>query len=145
MQLSSPSTTPWRSSMEKDSGRLKRTKEMPAGKPEIRIRTRQYALRIVRLYTALPKTVVAQVIGKQILRSGTSVGAHVAESNRAKSRADFVNKIEGAMQELDETVYWMDLLVESGLVKAAKLAALSAESSELMAIFAAMVKKVRHD
>jgi four helix bundle protein len=63
-------------------------------------RTKDFALRIIRLYAALPKTTEAQVIGKQVLRSGTSVGAHYREARRAKSDADFISKIEGALQEL---------------------------------------------
>ena len=72
---------------------------------DLKIRTREFALRIIRLYTSLPKTTEAQVIGKQVLRSGTSVGAHYREGCRAKSNADFINKIEGSLQELDETLY----------------------------------------
>ncbi|RPH92718.1 four helix bundle protein [candidate division KSB1 bacterium] len=110
---------------------------------DLRERTRAYALRIIRLYQALPKTGASPIIGKQILRAGTSVGAHVAEASRAKSRADFTNKIDGAMQELEETLYWLDLLAGSGIVKPVKLKALADESSELMAIFVSMVKKTR--
>jgi four helix bundle protein len=111
---------------------------------DLKARTRAYALRIIHLYGALPKTGAAQVIGKQLLRSGTSVGAHVAESVRAKSRADFTCKIDGAMQELEETLYWLELLAESELVKASRLKPLVEESSELMAIFVSMAKKTRH-
>ena len=111
---------------------------------DLGIRTRAFALRIIRLYNALPKTGSSQIIGKQLLRSGTSVGAHVAESSRAKSRADFTNKIDGAMQELEETIYWLDLLGESDSVKVSRLKLLKDESSELMAIFVSIVKKTRH-
>jgi four helix bundle protein len=106
-------------------------------------RTRHYALRIIHLYGALPKDRVAQVIGNQVLRSGTSVGAHIAEASHAKSRADFTCKIDGAMQELEETRYWLSLLVEAGLMSEAKLKQLQAESGELMAIFVTMTKKTR--
>jgi four helix bundle protein len=68
-------------------------------------RTKDFALRIVRLYVALPKSTEAQVLGKQVLRSGTSIGAHYREGNRAKSDADFIHKLETALQELDETLY----------------------------------------
>jgi len=68
-------------------------------------RTKAFALRIIRLYTALPKSTEAQVIGKQVLRSGTSVGAHVREGKRSRSDAELVSKIEGGLQELEETVY----------------------------------------
>ncbi len=72
---------------------------------DLKIRTREFALRIIRLYTSLPKTAEAQVIGKQVLRSGTSVGAHYREACRAKSNADFISKVEGGLQELEETLY----------------------------------------
>lgn len=71
---------------------------------DLRTRTKEFALRIVRLYAALPKSTIAQVLGKQILRSGTSVGAQYREACRAKSNADFINKIEGALQELDDAL-----------------------------------------
>lgn len=86
---------------------------MEEKKRDILERTKRFALRIVRLYSALPKTTVAQVIGKQVLRSGTSVGAHVREGKRSRSDAEMVGKTEGALQELEETVYWLELLVES--------------------------------
>ncbi|MDD5088110.1 MAG: four helix bundle protein [bacterium] len=110
---------------------------------DLGVRTQAYALRIIRLYQALPKTGVGGVLGKQLLRSGTSVGAHVAESGRAKSRADFTCKIDGAMQELEETLYWMELLAEAGVIKIEKLSGLMDESNELMAIFVSMAKKTR--
>ena len=74
-------------------------------KPDLKVRTKEFALRIPRLYTSLPKTTEAQVLGKQVLRSGTSVGAQYREAQRAKSDADFINKVEGSLQELDETAY----------------------------------------
>ena len=110
---------------------------------DLRQRTRAFALRIIRLYQALPKTGEAKVIGSQLLRAGTSVGAHVAEACRAKSRADFVSKIDGAAQELEETLYWMDLLVDAEIVSSSKLAPLQLEASELMAILATLSKKTR--
>jgi four helix bundle protein len=79
---------------------------------DLKLRTKDFAVRIIRLYAALPKTTEAQVIGKQILRSGTSVGAHYRESQYAKSDADFVSKIERGLQELEETSYWLELLEE---------------------------------
>src|SRR5690349_15460519 len=77
-------------------------------------RTKMFALRIVKLYVSLPKTTEAQVIGKQVLRSGTSVGAHYREAKRARSTAEFVSKIEGALQELDETTYWLERSAKVG-------------------------------
>ncbi len=110
---------------------------------ELRTRTKTFALRIIRLYVSLPKTTQAQVIGKQALRSGTSVGAHYREAQRAKSDADFISKLEGALQELDETAYWLELLVESKIVVEPKLAALMKETDELIAIFVAIVNKMK--
>jgi four helix bundle protein len=72
-------------------------------KPDLKVRTREFALRIIRLYTALPRTTEAQVIGKQVPRSGTSVGANYREATRARSSAEFISKIETALQELEET------------------------------------------
>jgi len=79
-------------------------------KQDLKERTKAFALRIIRLYAALPKTTEAQVLGKQVLRSGTSVGAHYREGQRAHSNADFISKIEGGLQELEETAYWLELL-----------------------------------
>ena len=113
------------------------------GYRDLKVRTREFALRIVRLYSSLPKSTVAQVLGKQLLRSGTSVGSHYREVQRAKSDRDFINKIEGGMQELEETAYWLELLGESGIVDESKLAGLVEESDELMAMFVTMVKKTK--
>ena len=111
--------------------------------PDLRIRTKEFALRMIRLYTSLPKSAEAQVLGKQVLRSGTSVGAHYREAQRAKSDADFISKIEGALQELDETAYWLELLAESGIAHSEKLEALRKETDELTAIFVTIVMKVK--
>ena len=111
---------------------------------ELGSRTKDFALRIIKLYVALPKTTEAQVLGKQLLRSGTSVGAHYREARRAKSDADFVSKVEGGLQELDETGYWLELLVDAGIVKVEQLNPLLKEVEELIAIFVTMVKKVKH-
>jgi four helix bundle protein len=92
----------------------------------------------------LPKTTEAQVIGKQVLRSGTSVGAQYREAQRAKSDADFINKVEGSLQELDETAYWLELLQESGMFSTEKLTPLLKETDELTAIFVTIVKKVKN-
>src|SRR5439155_4561416 len=114
---------------------------------DLRTRTKRYALRIIRCYSSLPKTTVAQVLGRQLLRSGTSVGAHYREAYRARSVAEFVSKMEGALQEADETAYWLELLIEAEIVPQRRLAALLAETGELLAIFTASVKtakKKRH-
>ena len=111
---------------------------------DLKIRKKQFALRIIRLYTSLPKTNEAQVIGKQVLRSGTSVGAQYREAQRAKSDADFINKVEGSLQELDETGYWLELLKDSGILSAEKLNPLLKETDELTAILVTIVKKVKN-
>ncbi len=110
---------------------------------DLRERTRQFALCIVKLYVALPKSTEAQVLGKQVLRSGTSVGAHYREAHRAKSEPDFVNKIERALQDLDETAYWLELLAGAKIVSTERLIPLCKEADELTAICAAIVKKVK--
>jgi four helix bundle protein len=110
---------------------------------DLKLRTKQYALRFIRLYSALPKQTVAQVLGKQLLRSGTSVGAHYREAFRAKSRPDFISKMEGALQELDETQYWLELLVEAGTLPPNRLQPLLDETNELIAIFVTIVKRTK--
>jgi four helix bundle protein len=110
---------------------------------DLKERTKRFALRVIRLYTSLPKTTEAQVIGKQVLRSGTSAGAHYREAQRAKSDADFISKIEGGLQELDETAYWLELLTEAEIVPAAKLQPLLDETNELIAILVTIVTKVK--
>ena len=87
---------------------------------DLRTRTADFALRIIKLYSSLPKTTEAQVLGKQVLRSGTSIGARYREGYRAKSDADIINKFETALQELDETDYWLELLVKAGIIPAQK-------------------------
>jgi four helix bundle protein len=114
-----------------------------AERQDLRERTKQYALRIIRLCAALPKTTEAQALGRQVLRSGTSVGAHYREAFRAKSDADFISKREGGLQELEETAYWLELIEEAGIVSARRLKPLQDETRELIAIFVTIVKKVK--
>ena len=117
---------------------------MDTGQPQdLRTRTSDFALRIVRLYVSLPKTTEAQVIGKQVLRSGTSVGAHYREGHRAKSDPDIINKFETALQELDETDYWLELLVKADIVPAPKQETLRKETNKLLAIFTTIVDKIK--
>ncbi len=110
---------------------------------DLTVRTREFALRVIRLYEALPSTTVAQVIGKQVLRSGTSVGAHYREASRARSTAEFISKLGGAQQELEETSYWFELLVESQIVESIRLQPLIQETDELNAILTTCIKKAR--
>jgi four helix bundle protein len=86
---------------------------------------------------------VAEVLGKQLLRSGTSVAAHYREACRAKSDLDFISKLEGGQQELDECDLWLELLGDDGVIKSRRLSPLRAETNELMAIFVTMTKKVK--
>src|SRR4051812_38754945 len=106
---------------------------------DLRKRTKEYALRVIRLYRKLPHKTESEVIGKQLLRSGTSVGAQFREAYRAKSRADFISKMTGAIQELDESDYWIDLLIEAEIVSREKLEPLLKETNELIAIFTTIV------
>ena len=114
------------------------------GKPEdLKTRTKRFALRVIRLYSSLPKKTEAQVIGKQLFRSGTSVGAYYREAVRSRSDAEFISKLEGGLQELEESIYWMELLVESGIIKDEKLNELMKEADELTAIFVTCVKNTK--
>jgi len=114
------------------------------GEPvDLKVRTRQFAIRIIRSYSALPKTTVAQVIGKQLLRSGTSVGAHYREGIRSRSNAEFISKLEGALQELEETVYWLELVLESEIFTKDQVGDLMGEADELIAILTTCVKNTK--
>ena len=110
---------------------------------DLRERTKEFALRIVRLYAALPKTTEAQVLGKQVLRSGTSVGANYREATRARSTAEFMSKVGVGLQELEETDYWLELLADSGIVPEARLADLRNELNQLTAILVSSVKTAK--
>lgn len=111
---------------------------------DLTTRTRQFALRIIRLFGNLkPQDVAGQVIGKQLLRSGTSVGAQYCEASRARSRAEFVSKLESSLQELEETRYWLALLAEAEIVPEARLLPLQTEARELTAIFVASARTAK--
>jgi four helix bundle protein len=100
-------------------------------KNDLRDRTKRFALQIVRVFPSLPKTVEAQVLGKQVLRSGTSIGANYREAYRSRSRAEFIAKAGDCLKELEETAYWLELLVEGGIVEEKHLAAVQKECDEL--------------
>ena len=110
---------------------------------DLKVRMREFALRIIRLYAKLPKSTEGQVIGKQLLRSGTSVGAHYREGSRARSTAEFVSKLGGGQQELEETIYWLELLQEAEIVKPTLLDGLITECNELQAIFTTCIKNAK--
>ena len=107
-------------------------------------RTKMFARRIIRLYCGLSRSdTVAQVLGKQVLRSGTSIGANYREANRARSKAEFIAKMGDCLKETDETLYWLELLLEEKIIPANKLSALVSEAGELLAIFITILKKAR--
>lgn len=107
-------------------------------------RTKMFARRLIRLYVALPKPdVLAQVLGKQVLRSGTSVGANYREARRGRSKAEFISKIGDCLKEADETLYWLELMAEENVLSAKRLASLIKEADELVAIFITISKRAR--
>ena len=110
---------------------------------DLKDRTKQFALRIIRLFVSLPKTTEAQVLGKQVLRSGTSVGANYREAHRGRSKAEFIAKCGDSLKELEETAYWLELLVDAEIVPAEKLAPLRDECDQLTAIFVTIIKNAR--
>jgi four helix bundle protein len=104
---------------------------------QLRERTKAFALRIIRLYRSLPSKTDAQVLGKQLLRCGTSVAANYRAVCRARSKAEFVAKLGVVLEEADEAVLWLELLTESGILSVSKTEALAREANELTAIFSA--------
>jgi four helix bundle protein len=116
---------------------------MNAEKKDLKDRTEEYALRIIRMFSSLPKTTEAQVLGKQVLRSGTSVGANYREANRGRSKAEFVAKLGDCLKELDETDYWLSLLVKSEIVPVSRMQSLIDETNELMAIMVTIIRKTK--
>ena len=104
-------------------------------------RTKAFALRIIRMYSTLRKSdPVAQVLGKQVLRSGTSVGANYREASRGRSKAEFISKIGDCLKEAEETEYWLELLVDSECVAAKRMAELLDETRQIIAIFTTIDK-----
>jgi four helix bundle protein len=110
---------------------------------DLRIRTKDFALRILRLYRSLPFRDDARVVGKQLLRSGTSVGANYRAACRARSKAGFIAKMGIVLEEADETVFWLELLSEGGIVRREKLDALLNEANELTSIFVASLRTAK--
>jgi len=109
----------------------------------LKIRTKQFALRIIKLVESLPRDLTANVLGRQLLRSGTSVGANYRAACRGKSVADFIAKMGTVEEEADESGYWMELLVESGKIKSAKVSKLMQEAGELTAIAVSSINTAR--
>lgn len=101
---------------------------------ELKARTKAFALRVIKLVDAMPRSPTGQVIGRQLLRSATSVGANYRAACRAQSRAEFAAKLSIVVEEADESLYWLELLEESGLFKPERLADLRKEADELLSI-----------
>lgn len=109
-------------------------------KSELLNRTKQLALRVIRLVESLPKNKTSNVIGGQLLRSETSVGANYRAACRAKSTADFINKLAIVEEEADESIYWLELLVESSQIKANLVTNLISEFNEIVSIVVSAIK-----
>ena len=112
-------------------------------KESIKLRTKQFALRIIQLVQSLPKNPTAAVIGHQLLRSGTSVGANYRSACRTRSTADFISKMGIVEEEADESLFWMELLVENNLMKKEKLELLMQEADEILAITVSSIKTAK--
>jgi len=110
---------------------------------ELKQRTKQFALRVLKVFAALPKRGEDYVLGKQLIRSGTSVGAQYREALRARSTAEFVSKLDSAQQEMEETIYWLELISELGLLSSKRLAPLMSEANELQAILVTSSKTAK--
>ena len=111
---------------------------------ELRHRTKRYGSAVIRLYVSLPRQKKEiEVLGHQLLRSGTSVAAHTREASRARSDAEFCSKIEGALQEADESQLWLEYLMEDCGISGDVIHGLHKESSELIAIFATISSKLK--
>ena len=114
-----------------------------AGRDELRVRTKGFALRIINLSNALPDTPAGRVIRGQLLRAGTSVGANYRAAKRAKSTADFISKLGTVEEEADESMYWMELIIEAGLLEEHLVSTLYQEADEILAMVVASIKTAR--
>ena|SRR6185312_11168765 len=107
---------------------------------DLKTRTKEFALQIIKLFRTLPRSEEARVIGKQILRSGTSVGANYRAACRSRSKAEFISKISIVLEEADETVYWLELLSHAEIASPLKLKELLREANELTSIFVSSLR-----
>ena len=110
---------------------------------QMKKRTKQFGLRAIRLCESLPDTPIARVIRNQLLRSGTSVGANYRAACRAKSKADFISKMGTVEEETDESMYWMEMIVEAGLIEEKLISELHKEADEILSIVIASIKTSR--
>jgi four helix bundle protein len=116
---------------------------MQNAEKDLTSRTKNLARRIIRLYVALPKETVAQVLGKQVLRSGTSIGANYREASRGRSKAEFISKVGDCLKEADETAYWLELLSDEEIVSKQRLEPPLKETNELVSILVTISKRAR--
>ncbi len=116
---------------------------VPRSKDELKERTKQFALRVIRLASTLPEMPEGKVIRGQLLRCGTSVGANYRAAKRARSTADFINKMGIVEEEADETMYWIELTVESGLMDESRTADLYKEADEIVSMVVASINTAR--
>jgi four helix bundle protein len=114
-------------------------------KRELELRTKTFAIRVIKFVANLPKNRVTDVLGFQLLKAGTSIGANYSEANRAESRNDFIHKIGIVSKEAAETRYWLELFKETDLANSKELEWLYNESNELLAIFTSIGKKLKHN
>lgn len=110
---------------------------------ELKQRTRKFGIAIIRLCRVIPRTYEARVIARQLVRSGTSVGANYNSACRARSRPEFLSKLNIVLEEADETLYWLDLLIESELIEAGKVQPLKKEANELVSIFVTSLRTAK--
>jgi four helix bundle protein len=114
-------------------------------KVQLKQRTKKFALNIIRFVESLPKGKTAEIIGRQLLRSGTAVGANYRAACRARSSADFIAKMGIVEEELDESIYWMELLVDSGIISSESVALLTKEADELLAITVSSIRTTKRN
>jgi len=112
---------------------------------KLKARTKDFALRVIRLVGALPAGRLADVVGKQLLRCGTSVGANYRAACRARSQADFIAKMGIVEEEADESIYWMEILIESGLIPSERMVNLMDEASQIVAMTISSIKTARQN
>ena len=111
---------------------------------DLKLRTKAFALNVIRMYSELPKNdSIAQVLGKQVLRSATSVGANYREASRGRSKAEFISKVGDSLKEIEETEYWLELLVDSGCVQQRQISDLLDETRQLIAILTTIDKQAK--
>ncbi len=110
---------------------------------QLELRTKKFAIMIIRLSSSLPNTIEYRVIKNQLVKSGTSIGANYREANTSRSKADFINRIRICQAEANETIYWLELVLELCNQNSSKLADIHKEANELLAIFTAIINKLK--